>query len=333
MSQDELIERCRRLLLELKLVAPSAVVSTMPLAGGVSSDVLRVDADGSTYCVKFALEALRVATHWEAPLRRNRTEYAWLDFAAGVATASVPRLFGHSEHENGFAMELIGGEVRNWKDDLLAGWVDDAVAHAVGDLIGQLHSASARGVPDSDRFNNAEDFHALRTEPYFVHLVPTYPDLAARIEALAEHYRTCRTVLIHGDVSPKNILLRRTTPILLDAECATMGDPAFDLGFCLNHLLLKSVHLPASRPALLGAARALWSGYRSKVDWEAVAEIEGRVTALAPLLMLARVDGKSPVEYLSPTARQAVRGVARDLLDRPAAAIVQLINRMEVCAA
>jgi len=328
MTGPELKERCQRLLTELGLVGAADPIAVAPLTGGVSSDVLRVEAGGAVYCVKFALQSLRVAARWDAPVHRNRTEYAWLEFASTVAAGSVPRLYGHSARENGFAMEMIVGDVRNWKEDLLAGNVDRAAAEAVGDLLGRLHAASADGVPGAD-FDNADDFYALRLEPYFVHLVPQYPRLADRIDALVKHYRDCRIALIHGDVSPKNILLRDGHPILLDAECATMGDPAFDPGFCLNHLFLKAIHLPAHAAALLDAARGLWSTYCARVDWEPVATLEARVAGLAPLFLLARVDGKSPAEYLDPAERETVRAAAIRLLDNPPTTIEQIITRLE----
>jgi aminoglycoside phosphotransferase (APT) family kinase protein len=329
MVHPELTERCRRLMHELGLAGPQARIVATSLTGGVSSDVLRVDVDGQAYCAKFALEVLRVAARWEAPVHRNRTEYAWLEFAAGVAPESVPRLFGHSEREQGFAMEMITGEARNWKDELLAGRIDSAIAREAGRLLGRLHAASVRRAPDPDHFGSVKDFFALRVEPYFIHLIATYPQLETRVAALTEQYRQCRIALVHGDVSPKNILVRGGMPLLLDAECATMGDPAFDFAFCLNHLLLKSVHIPESEAALLCAARTLWAGYCEHLDWEPVATLETRVAELVPLLLLARVDGKSPVEYLSAEARQTVRSIALDLIGRPAATIEHIITRLE----
>ena len=51
-------------------------------AGGVSSDIYRVDAGGQTLCVKRALPKLKVAADWRAPVERNAYEAAWLRLAA-----------------------------------------------------------------------------------------------------------------------------------------------------------------------------------------------------------------------------------------------------------
>ena len=112
-------------------------------------------------------------------------------------------------------------------------------------------------------------------------------------------------------MSPKNILCGPTSPVFLDAECAWYGDPAFDLAFCLNHLLLKAVHQPAQSAALLAAFDSMAGAYLAQVNWEPSASLQARAAGLLPALLLARVDGKSPVEYLTnPAARQQVRDIA-----------------------
>ncbi|MGH8726236.1 MAG: phosphotransferase family protein, partial [Burkholderiales bacterium] len=119
--------------------------------------------------------------------------------------------------------------------------------------------------------------------------------------------------LVHGDVSPKNILVGSRGPVFLDAECAWYGDPAFDLAFCLNHLLLKCLWVPRARDAFLECFSALSGAYLQGVSFKGVEE---RTASLLPALLLARVDGKSPVEYLTEESKQLVRTVARGLLVR-----------------
>ena len=124
--------------------------------------------------------------------------------------------------------------------------------------------------------------------------------------------------LVHGDVSPKNILVAGHEPVFLDAECAVWGDPAFDLAFCLNHLLLKCLWIPAASASLLSCFDVLASHYLAGVDWEPADALQRRAARLLPGLLLARVDGKSPVEYLTDAHRRdTVRRVARALLAEP----------------
>ena len=123
---------------------------------------------------------------------------------------------------------------------------------------------------------------------------------------------------MHGDVSAKNILMGPHGPVFLDAECAWWGDPAFDLAFCLNHLLLKCLWVPHASDAFIASFDALAAAYLEGVDWEPSVDLERRTTALLPGLLLARVDGKSPVEYITEDVqRDLVRQVARGLLRLP----------------
>jgi hypothetical protein len=107
-----------------------------------------------------------------------------------------------------------------------------------------------------------------------------------------------------------------------------MGDPAFDVAFCLNHLALKSVHVAANRAPLLAAMTGFRAAHAAGIDWEPPAALEARVAALVPGLMLARIDGKSPVEYLDPGARSRVRALSRALLADPPDTVATLCQRL-----
>lgn len=315
----DLEQRSRRLLRELGLCTGDDALTVLPLTGGVASDIARVDLpDGRTVAVKFALEKLKVAEDWRVPVHRNRAEYAWLSFAAGLLPDNAPQLYGRSAREGGFAMEFLAGDdIRLWKDALLREEPDRGEAARVGDLLGRIHAAATAPGFDPAPFDNADDFHAIRLEPYLRFTASRHPALAGALTAMAESLHASHVTLIHADASPKNILFRGDMPILLDAECATMGDPAFDLAFCLNHLALKALHLPQSRAQLLAGIGSLHDAYLPHVAWEEPAALEARICALLPALMLARVDGKSPVEYLDTIEQDAVRRIATPLIRQP----------------
>jgi len=321
--------RATRLVVDLGLARKDEIRGAEPLSGGVASDIGIVDLGDRKVCVKFALAKLKVAAEWRAPVRRGRAEYAWLAFAGRVVPGAVPQLFGWSEAENGFAMDYVGGAgVALWKSRLLAGAQPAGEAEAVGDRLGRIHSASTRPGFDDGPFQNAEDFRALRIEPYLLFTAGRHPELARALVTLASELDAAHTVLVHGDVSPKNILLGPAGPILLDAECATMGDAAFDVAFCLNHLVLKAVHIPDMRAPLLASAGAFWRSYAAHVDFEDAAALERRVAALLPALMLARIDGKSPVEYLTEPERSTVRAIATALIPSPPDRLDDLLTRI-----
>ncbi len=290
-----------------------------PLTGGVSCEVFRLDAEGGPYCVKRALAQLRVAADWRAPLERSHSEVRWLQAVADIEGVLAPRVIAEDQAAHLFVMSWFDPATHPvWKAELAAGRVDLAVAHEVGDALGRIHATSARRPDLAAAFRTGDLFHALRLEPYLLHTARAHPDLAGKIETLAAETLAREIALVHGDVSPKNLLIGPGGPVFLDAECAWWGDPAFDLAFCLNHLLLKTVWRPDSAAALITAFETLRSAYAERVDWEPLEALETRATRLLAALLLARIDGKSPVEYLqSDRDRAFVRDAARSYLQTP----------------
>lgn len=328
--QQALEHRCRALVQDLGLAKEGAAISVDRLTGGVASDIARVTVGDRVFCVKFALAKLRVAADWFAPVTRNFAEYSWLETVSSIEPSSSLKLYGHSPEENGFAMEFLDGDdVYLLKVALLAGHGKADEAAAIGRLLGSIHAATSGPEFDRTPFGNHDDFHAIRIEPYLIYTAGLHPDLAPQIEAVADSLYRSGQVLIHGDVSPKNIIFRAKTPFILDAECATMGDPCFDLAFCLNHYILKAVHLPTRAADYLSFCMALWHAYAPQVTWEHSAAVESRMCRLLPMLMLGRIDGKSPVEYLDDAARQVVVASARALVQTPVSDLSGLLATIE----
>ena len=317
----------QRIVRALGLAREDEPVQACALPGGVSSGIYRVDLASGSYCIKQALPQLKVAKLWLVPVERVFSEIAWLRTAQRIVPGHVPLVLGEDAATASFVMPFLGPEYRNWKGELLAGRVDSEMARTVGDLLGRIHGASADSQDIAARFATDAHFHALRLEPYLLETARVHPALADRLQDLAARTARTRRVLVHGDVSPKNILLGPPGPVLLDAECAWFGDPAFDLAFCLNHLLLKSVRAPAQGPLLMQAFAALAQGYWAHAHWEPRSPLEARVASLLPALALARIDGKSPVEYLDEAQRAAVRDAAIPLLQDPPSSLDQLADR------
>jgi aminoglycoside phosphotransferase (APT) family kinase protein len=279
----------------------------------VSSDIWRVDLARGPVCVKRALPRLRVAQLWQAPTERNRYEYEWFRAAGAAAPGAVPRVLARDE--GAFVMEYLEARAYPvWKSLLSQGRADASFAAQVGRALACIHAATTAV---SAAFPTDEIFFAIRLEPYLLATAARHPALKARLEALVERTAATKVCLVHGDVSPKNILAGPRGPVFLDAECAWYGDPAFDLAFCLNHLLLKCLWVPQAKAGFLRCFNALSDAYLEAIPFEG---IESRASSLLPALLLARVDGKSPVEYLTRDAqKEQVRSVARPLLEKPVA--------------
>jgi aminoglycoside phosphotransferase (APT) family kinase protein len=294
-------------------------VTGRPLSGGVSSDIWQISLPEGPICVKRALAKLRVAADWRAPVSRNRYEARWMRRAAAAAPGAVPVLLGQDEGSGALAMQFLPPEqYRLWKAELRDGHTDPAFARAVADRLVRIHAATAADPTLEAEFPTDQIFYDIRLEPYLVATAVRHPDRAAALHALVTATQANKRALVHGDVSPKNILIGPAGPVFLDAECAWWGDPAFDLAFCLNHLLLKCLWTPAARAGFLALFDALAETYLAGVAWEPADALEARAAHLLPGLFLARVDGKSPVEYITAADdKERVRRVARALLAAP----------------
>ena len=325
-------EESRRLLAALHrmgLLAADETPVLTQLTGGVSSLIVRADAAHGPLCVKQALAQLKVAAVWEAPVERNRAEVAWMRTAHRIVPAAVPAILGEDAQDNAFAMAWLPPEhYPVWKAQLRDGIADPATATTVGRNLVAIHAATAGDAAVARQFANDADFHALRLEPYFVATARRHPECADALQALVRTTAQTKLALVHGDISPKNILVGADGPVFLDAECAWYGDPAFDLAFCLNHLLLKCVWRPESIAGFMACYDALCAAYLSGVMWEPPAQTEARAAALLAGMLLARIDGKSPAEYITTDAdRDRVRHFAIPLLLQPERSLRALAQR------
>ncbi len=303
------------LLRKAGLVGADEQARFVPLAGGVASDIWRVEVGARSFAVKRALPKLRVAADWRAPVSRNAAEAEWLRIAARIAPGCVPKILYHDPASGLFAMDYLPPDRHPvWKAQLRDGEVDVDFARAVGSILAKIHGVTAGDADISRRFSHDETFHAIRLEPYLETTATRHPDLAEQLFGLSRRTLANHIALVHGDISPKNILVGPDGPIFLDAECAWYGDPAFDLAFCLNHLLLKCIWNPGASQRFLAAFDALAGGYAGASS----CEISERAAQLLPALLLARIDGKSPVEYITNDLdRDLVRSIAIPLVANP----------------
>jgi tRNA A-37 threonylcarbamoyl transferase component Bud32 len=319
-------------LARMRLIAPGETPPLTPLTGGVSSDIYKVDLASGPVCVKRALAKLKVAADWQAPVGRNRFEVEWMRVAGGVVPDAVPRIIAEDREAGAFAMSwLAPGLYPVWKAQLRDGIVEASTATAVGRTLAAIHNATARNAGIAARFASDAIFHSIRLEPYLLATAVRNEDCRSALELLVNTTASTRFVLVHGDVSPKNILAGPKGPVILDAECAWYGDPAFDLAFCLNHMLLKCLWRPQWTQGYLACFDALASAYLDAVRWEPRPIIEERTAHLLPGLFLGRVDGKSPVEYVERDSdKNKVRKVARRFLLRPVQKLADIREAWEI---
>lgn len=299
-----------------------------PLTDGVSSEIFRVDDGGDSFVVKRALPRLRVRDDWVANVDRNRYERMYIEYVAGFLPQSVPRLTPCAKDRGYFAMELLGPEFVGWKKLLLRGEAGFEHAVQAAEILGAIHARSAGSAEVASLFDTTANFMQLRIDPYLLTTANRHPDLKPMIHAEAQRLASTRECLVHGDFSPKNMMISPARFVLLDCEVAWYGDPAFDLAFLLTHLLLKGLYHAPSPIGLEAMCRAFWQRYVREaghaIDCDA---LQSRVTRLLLMLLLSRIDGKSPVEYLTEEQGAWVRRFTRTALLASGASLSDLLEQ------
>jgi len=302
------------------LISDGEQFAVARLSGGVSCDVFLVEIKRKgPVVVKRALPKLRVAADWQAPVERIANEVEWLSFVAQIDRRLVPKVLAADRNRHLFIMEYLPTkDFPVWKEQLAAGDVDMAFAGSVGAQLARIHGTTASSPSLSERFANQAQFMALRLDPYLLHAARANSDVAPALQKLADSVAASRIALMQGDISPKNILRGPETPVFLDAETSCYGDPAFDVAFCLNHLLLKSIWHPIHSSLYAQAFLSLLDAYLDGVTWEKREALARRAADLVGGLLLARIDGKSPVEYITDErGKRFVRDRAKAFLGQP----------------
>ena len=270
-----------------------------PLSGGVSSDIFLVTDGQNKIVVKRALEKLRVKDDWYADVARNHYEHEYLRFAATYDPDIVPRVVYANDDMGFFVMEYLSDGFVTWKRDLLEKKISHTPARKAGNILGGIHKASWNDATLRRRFDTTEQFIQLRVDPYLYTTGARTPSMQMLFDAEGRrliHHRRC---LVHGDYSPKNLLVGHGRLVIIDCEVAWFGDPTFDVCFLMNHLFLKAVFNNDRAGEYMELVRLFWDSYANALGKEYLADIEHHVGRLLLMLMLARVDGKSPAEYLT----------------------------------
>ncbi|PZF86276.1 phosphotransferase [Jiangella anatolica] len=282
------------------------------LAGGVSSVVLRVDTSARSVVVKQALPRLRVRAEWWAKRERTLSEAAALAVYHDLTPGRVPEVVAVDESLMALVLQAAPPDAASWKSVLLTDphAVTGDVPELLGETLGRWHRGT-RGRPELlDRFQDDEAFDQLRLTPFHREVQRHHPAVADALEACLDDLTVRRDCLVHGDFSPKNVLVGGDLCWIVDAEVAKAGAPAFDVAFMTAHLMLKSVL--ASRPRVFRAAAGRFAAaYQAEAGAEAALPLLGWHVAA---LLLARVDGRSPVDYLTAARLDQVRRAALRVL-------------------
>lgn len=310
------------------------------LEGGVSNRAVLVEFEDPSsgrevgWVLKQALAKLRVKADWFSDPARIMREAQGLRWLARLAPAGAitPFVFEDRRHHI-LAMQAVPEPHDNLKMLLLHETPTRAAiaryAEGLGSLLGTIHRAShSRGAEVTRVFEDRTFFETLRVEPYYRYTAGRVAPAKPFLDLLITDTLATRVALVHGDFSPKNVLVYDGRLVLLDHEVIHWGDPAFDVGFCMAHLLSKSHHLRDRRVDFVAGANAFWSVYAATIAGLAWSSpLEARAVRHSLACVLARVEGRSPLEYLTVEQRLRQSDAAVRLMGALPATMPALIER------
>jgi len=290
-----------------------APVHVTALGGGISNRVFKVTCSEGCLVLKQSLQELRVTAHWSVDRGRTLVERDCLSLLGRIVPGCVPDVVFCDEQRYVLVMSCVAPSGVLWKEALMAGRVDTRAAAHAGELLGRIHRLAASDSQACQQFSDQTVLVQARIDPYHLTAAAAHPALAPAIEREVERLLSTQLTLTLGDYSPKNIFIYPDRVMAIDFEVAHWGDPAFDVAFCLAHLALKALHRAAHADAYLAAAARFWAYYRHQDDKGRCSE--RAVVSELGCLLLARIDGKSPVEYINDeTTKDRVRELARRLI-------------------
>ena len=301
-------------------------VSIKRLDGGISCCVFRVESNGKAVIVKQTLPQLQTQHTWLSDVNRYRVEIAAASVLAELLPGSAPSVIAVEGDRHAFIMEAIDN-TGTWKNELLSGRVDISLAKQAGLMLGHIHELSKTKMSSKsrDKFRSKKFFEELRLDAYFRTIAKRHTDLASQIEKLIDNLTQANLCLVHSDFSPKNLLVTPNRRLMLiDHEVAHIGEPAFDVAFCMALLSAKAIHMPKLRNELCSAMGAFVTYYGNVSSF--TTRVLERVPQLLGAMMLARVDGKSPAEYLTESERERMRNLSRRLVADPVSDLTEHIS-------
>jgi len=284
----------------LDTINQEKIIQYKKLTGGVSSEVYHVKTYKNNYCIKRSLKRLLVKKKWIANTNRIKFEYLWLKHCQNILKRNIPNTYEFNNKKKYIVMEYLKtSQYKTLKQLYFNKIINVNTIRSISKHLYKIHSNSNNYKTKKTFEGNYKNFYDLRLDPYFNEVGRIYPKYKKYIKKINENYIKNSNTLVHGDFSPKNILVGKNKIIYLDAECCNFGDPVFDLVFFTNHLLLKSIFFKDKSQEFIKLYVSFYKEYLRNLSTKNVNSYIDRIIKMTPVMLLSRVDGKSPVEYIN----------------------------------
>ncbi len=302
----------------LESINQEKIIEYKKLKGGVSSEVYYVKTHNNNYCIKRSLKKLLVKKKWIVNTNRIKFEYLWLKNCKNLLNNNIPKTYEFNDKKKYIIMEYLDQlEYKTLKELYFEGKINIKTIKLISKHLYKIHSNSNSLDFKKTFEGNSKNFYDLRIDPYFNEVGRVYPKYKSYISNINKEYFKYSTSLVHGDFSPKNILIGKNKILYIDAECSNFGDPVFDLVFFSNHLLIKSIFFKENSEKFAKSYMIFYKEYLKELSKKSYNAYLNRIIKMTPIMLLARIDGKSPVEYIKTNKlKNIIRKNAFKLLSR-----------------
>ncbi|WP_018305306.1 phosphotransferase [Desulfitobacterium hafniense] len=296
---------------------------------GVSATVAMIENDKKSIIAKQALAKLNVAADWACDQSRMLVEQKALTTYSKIIKEYVPAPIFYDEENYIMVREAAPRSSSMWKEQLLKGVLDFSVAEKAAQALSAIHNRTAGDQQVAEEFKEIKFFYDLRIEPYIETVVKVHPQLKEHADRIVDRLMNQKIALVHGDYSPKNILVDQDRLYVLDLEVSHYGNPAFDLAFFTNHFVLKAVKNSRWYNAYLTMLDFIAQSYLKAIEFADAKEFEHEAVQILAYHMLARIDGKSPAEYITDSLdKDIVRAVAFKIIEQDSSCYDDVISEL-----
>ena len=304
------------------------IIEAIKLEGGVSSDVFKVKTKKNIYCIKRSLPKLRVKKEWLADPKRLKYEYLWLKHCKKIIPKSIPKIYKFSSKKDFLILEYLDEKkYKNYKTELFKNKIDVKIISKISKDLFKIHKHSSSKSIKKIFYKNSKNFYDLRLDAYFNEVARVHPELNIKVKKIIRSYNKNSSTLVHGDFSPKNMLIFKKNIKYIDAETCNYGDPAFDVVFFTNHLLIKSIHIPLKQSEFIKCYKNFFNTYLKLINKNERQKFFKRCIEMIPIMLMARIDGKSPVEYIKKKSiKNKIRLLAFKMINKPPVTLDNLIK-------
>ena len=298
-------------LISKKIISPDENAEVEVLTGGVSNVVLAITTASQKLVLKQALAELAVSEKWEADQRRAIVEADAIELFNQLSPKQVPKLIFLDSERFILVLERVPVGSTVWKSDLLAGVINPDVGAVLGKTLASWHNYADGNAQVKIKFMEDSLFEQLRIDPFYRFVAAKNPQIEVGIRKLINELEGDKTTIVHGDFSPKNIMVAMNDDVyILDFEVTHVGNPVFDIAFLVAHLVCKFFRAEDRLQAKLLANTA-----NSFIkEYEKIRVVSPSAAKHAALIALARVEGKSPVNYLSGDQQKKLQSFTKTIL-------------------